>query len=76
MTATANGTEETSFGSLAAEQKPLPLGAGARMKARIVLALVLVVLGLWTAASFLPALIWAAIMAVALWPLYLAFATV
>lgn len=45
------------------------------MKARIVLALLLVVLGLWTAASFLPALIWAAIMAVALWPLYLAFAT-
>ncbi|MHC2288783.1 AI-2E family transporter [Bradyrhizobium barranii] len=44
------------------------------MKARIVLALLLVVLGLWTAASFLPALIWAALMAVALWPVYLAFA--
>ena len=38
------------------------------------LALVLVVLGLWTAASFLPALIWATIIAVALWPLYLSFA--
>jgi predicted PurR-regulated permease PerM len=56
------------------DRKPLPLGAGARMKARIVLALILVVLGLWTAASFLPALIWATIMAVSLWPLYLAFA--
>ncbi|MBV9564718.1 MAG: AI-2E family transporter [Bradyrhizobium sp.] len=57
-----------------AEQKPLPLGSGARMNARVVLALVLVALGLWTAASFLPALIWATILAVALWPLYLVFA--
>lgn len=57
-----------------ADQKPLPLGANARTNARIVLALALVGLGLWTAASFLPALIWATIMAVALWPLYLTFA--
>src|ERR1700744_774931 len=56
------------------DQKPLPLGSGARMNARVVLALVLVALGLWTAASFLPALIWATILAVALWPLYLMFA--
>lgn len=76
MTATANGTTKRLHSAASpAEQKPLPLGAGARMKARIVLALMLVLLGLWTAASFLPALIWAAIMAVALWPLYLAFAT-
>lgn len=76
MTATANGTPERLHSAASPpEQKPLPLGTGARMKARIVLALMLVVLGLWTAASFLPALIWAAIMAVALWPLYLAFAT-
>jgi predicted PurR-regulated permease PerM len=38
------------------------------------LALVLAAVGLWTAASFLPALIWATILAVALWPLYVAFA--
>ncbi len=57
------------------EKKPLPLGAGARMKARVVLAVLLVALALWTAAGFLPALIWAAILAVALWPLYLKFAT-
>src|ERR1700748_2319306 len=57
------------------EQKPLPLGSVARMNARVVLALVLVALGLWTASSFLPALIWATILAVALWPLYLVFAT-
>ena len=56
------------------KQKPLPLGASARMNARIVLVFVLVALGLWTAASFLPALIWATILAVSLWPLYLAFA--
>ncbi|WP_342738982.1 AI-2E family transporter [Bradyrhizobium sp. B117] len=76
MTATANGKPKRLHSAASpAEQKPLPLGAGARMKARIVLALMLVVLGLWTAASFLPALIWAAIMAITLWPLYLAFAT-
>jgi predicted PurR-regulated permease PerM len=57
-----------------AEQKPLPLGSGARKNARVVLALVLLAFGLWTAASFLPALIWATILAVALWPLYMAFA--
>jgi predicted PurR-regulated permease PerM len=55
-------------------QKPLPLGPGARMNARVVFAIVLVALGLWTAAGFLPPLIWATILAVALWPLYLKFA--
>jgi predicted PurR-regulated permease PerM len=57
------------------ERKPLPLGASARMNARVVLAVVLVVLALWTASGFLPALIWATILAVALWPLYVKFAT-
>ena len=56
------------------ERKPLPTGAGARMNARVVLALVLFGLAVWTAAGFLPALIWATILAVALWPLYLKFA--
>lgn len=45
------------------------------MNGRIVLAMLLVVLALWTAAGFLPALIWATILAVALWPLYIKFAT-
>lgn len=57
-----------------AERKPLPSGAGARMNARIALALALAALGLWTAAGFLPALIWSAILATALWPLYSQFA--
>lgn len=56
------------------ERKPLPLGAGARMNARVVFAVALVVLALWTAAGFLPSLIWATILAVALWPLYINFA--
>src|ERR1700749_2572554 len=58
----------------ASEQKPLPLGPGARMNARVVFALILVALALWTASSFLPSLIWATILAVALWPLYQTFA--
>jgi predicted PurR-regulated permease PerM len=56
------------------DRKPLPLGAGARMNARVVLAIVLVGFALWTAAGFLPALIWAMILAVSLWPLYIQFA--
>lgn len=58
----------------ASDRKPLPSGASARMNARIALALALAALGLWTAAGFLPALIWAAILATTLWPLYTQFA--
>ncbi|MBW7973508.1 AI-2E family transporter [Bradyrhizobium sp. BR 10289] len=61
-------------GPTANERKPLPTGATARMNARVVLALILVALALWTAAGFLPALIWAAILATSLWPLYVKFA--
>jgi predicted PurR-regulated permease PerM len=53
---------------------PLPLHPGARLIARVALALALCGIGLWTAADFLPALIWATILAVALWPLYAPFA--
>ena len=60
-------------GPTSPERKPLPTGAGARMNARVVLALALVALALWTAAGFLPALIWAAILATSLWPLYTKF---
>jgi predicted PurR-regulated permease PerM len=56
------------------ERKPLPLGSAARMNGRVVLALALVALALWTAAGFLPSLIWATILAIALWPLYIKFA--
>jgi predicted PurR-regulated permease PerM len=49
---------------------PLPLHPGARSAARTALAVALVAAALWTAREFLPALIWAAMLAIALWPLY------
>ncbi len=55
-------------------RKALPLHAGARLSARVALAIALVAAALWTAADFLPALIWAAILAIALWPIYARFA--
>ena len=72
---TVHSATSRSVGTDPDDRKPLPLGANARRNARIVLVLVLVGLGIWTAASFLPALVWATILAVALWPLYVAFAT-
>lgn len=56
-------------------RQPLPLHAGARLTARVALALGLVVAALWIAADFLPSLIWAAILAVTIWPLYQTFAS-
>ena len=53
-----------------APRTPLPLHAGARLTARVALAITLVAAALWTAADFLPALAWAAILAIAVWPLY------
>jgi predicted PurR-regulated permease PerM len=59
----------------AGTRQALPLHADARLVSRVALAIGLVAIALWTAADFLPALVWAAILAVALWPLYAAFAT-
>jgi len=56
-------------------RQPLPSTPRTRMIARTALTLVLVVLGTWIGSDFLPALGWAAILAVALWPLYSRFAT-
>jgi hypothetical protein len=53
---------------------PLPLHASARIAARTAIALVLVFLSIWVAFDFLPALGWAVILALALWPLYARFA--
>jgi predicted PurR-regulated permease PerM len=47
-----------------------PLAPRAQGAARALLVLALALLGLWTIHGFLPALAWAAILAVALWPLY------
>jgi predicted PurR-regulated permease PerM len=44
------------------------------MNARVVFAVSILALAVWTAGAFLPPLIWATILAVALWPLYVKFA--
>src|SRR4051794_38462803 len=46
------------------------LASGAPLAARVAVALGLVLLGLWTLHGFLPALAWAVILAIAMWPLY------
>src|SRR5215213_11005242 len=57
-----NGTE-------ADNHQPLPLHPGARLTARVSLAIVLLAAALWTVADFLPALIWA--VTITIWPVYL-----
>ena len=49
---------------------PLPSNPQARMVARTALTIALVALALWIAADFLPAVGWAAIIAITAWPLY------
>jgi len=60
--------EDASPGNKADVREPLPLHAGARLTARVVLAIVLLLAAIWTAAEFLPAVIWAVIIAIAIWP--------
>jgi predicted PurR-regulated permease PerM len=55
----------TSSDPLAAHETSAPQRA-----AKVVLALLLTLLGLWTLHRYLPALIWATILAIAVWPLY------
>jgi predicted PurR-regulated permease PerM len=50
--------------------EPAPAASSQRLS-RLVLATLLVLLGLWILHRFLPALAWATILAIALWPLYL-----
>src|SRR5712691_5413589 len=53
--------------------QPTPPAAGSSYSqqiARIALATAVVAVGLWILADFLPALAWAAVLAIALWPLY------
>ena len=52
------------------ELTPLPGPARRTRVARGILVGVLLLLGLWTIRSFLPALVWATIFALAVWPLY------
>jgi predicted PurR-regulated permease PerM len=62
--------DRTSAGRAGDDDAPLPLHPGARSAARTAVAVVLVGVALWVAREFLPALIWAAMLAIALWPLY------
>jgi predicted PurR-regulated permease PerM len=52
------------------DDAPLPLHPGARSAARTTVAVALVGVALWVAREFLPALLWAAMLAIALWPIY------
>ena len=56
-------------GAVAAEAAPAVISA-TQQGARAALAVVLIGLGLWTLHRYVPALIWAAILAIAVWPLY------
>ncbi|HEV7874395.1 MAG TPA: AI-2E family transporter [Enterovirga sp.] len=53
------------------ESQPGPVELSrVQRRSRVALALVLVLLGAWTLRGFVPALVWAVILAIALWPLY------
>jgi predicted PurR-regulated permease PerM len=52
------------------ETEPVVAEPPAKQRARLVLAGVFVLLGLWILHDFLPALGWAVVLAIALWPLY------
>jgi predicted PurR-regulated permease PerM len=71
------GVRDAEIGPLTARKScvsDISVTDGARPGQRLalgVMALFFVLLGLWTLKTFLPALAWAAVFAVALWPLYL-----
>src|ERR1700676_867765 len=54
------------------DRAPLPAAGSSSWQqfARIALAAAVIAVGLWILADFLPALAWAAVLAIALWPLY------
>ena len=54
----------------APEVEPTP-GPSVQRIARIVVAVALTLLGLWIIHAFLPAIAWATILAIAVWPLYM-----
>ena len=57
-------------------REPLPRNPQARLIARTVLTILLVLLALFVARSFLAALAWAAVIAITAWPVYTRFAGV
>jgi predicted PurR-regulated permease PerM len=58
------------------EKATLPFDSRARAVARTALAILIVLLAAWVARDFLVALTWAAVIAIAAWPIYIRFAAV
>src|ERR1700722_6025169 len=56
------------------EKAALPFDSRARTLARVAIAILVVLLAAWVARDFLVALIWAAVIAIAVWPIYIRFA--
>jgi predicted PurR-regulated permease PerM len=73
MTSDAIGTGDSmpSAGRSRAEQDAVDAASRPQQAAKAALALLLTALGVWTLHRYLPSLIWAAILAIAVWPLYL-----
>ena len=57
------------------EKAALPFDSRARTVTRAIIAVLVVLLAAWVARDFLVALTWAAVIAIAIWPIYLRFAT-
>jgi predicted PurR-regulated permease PerM len=56
------------------EKAALPFDSRARAAARVAIASLVVLLAAWVARDFLVALTWAAVIAIAVWPIYIRFA--
>ena len=56
------------------EETAPPIGSRARAISRTAFAILLGLLALWVASDFLPALTWAAVIAITTWPIYIRFA--
>ena len=53
------------------EKATLPFDSRARTVARVAIAIMVVLLAAWVARDFLAALTWAAVIAIAVWPIYI-----
>jgi predicted PurR-regulated permease PerM len=56
------------------EKAALPFDSRTRAVARVAIAILIVLLAAWVARDFLVALTWAAVIAIAVWPIYIRFA--
>jgi predicted PurR-regulated permease PerM len=57
------------------ENAALPIDSRAQLATRTAIAILLVFLALWVASDFLSAMVWAAVIAITTWPVYIRFAT-